>query len=190
MTSEIWKPVVGYEGIYEVSNAGNVKRIWAPKNNQHCLGRVLAGDIGGGYRRVGLYRDGKGERVAIHHLVLEAFIGPMPSGKEQANHKNGVKTDNRPENLEYVTRSENALHACRILNTHRQKGSLHGRSKLTEEQVTEIRALRKCGSPLKDIADRFGVCLATVSMICLHRKWKHNIVEGDIPLKPHTILSH
>jgi hypothetical protein len=102
---EIWKPILGYEGRYEVSNLGRVLSVRAdsflkPNTMNH------------GYVCVHLYSGGKQTRVVktIHQLVAKAFID-NPYGCREVNHKNFLRSDNRVENLEWVTRRENVRHA-------------------------------------------------------------------------------
>lgn len=107
---EVWKDIKGFEGIYQVSNLGRVRSI-----------RVIylkPQTIGGGYNSVRLYnikatKPTKPKTKLLHRLIAENFI-PNPNKKSCVNHKNGIKTDNRLENLEWVTNSENGLHAYRI----------------------------------------------------------------------------
>jgi hypothetical protein len=111
-------------------------------------------------------------------LVAEAFLGPKPAGRT-VNHKNGEKTDNRPENLEYVTRSENQHHAY---ETGLQgRGQKHGRAKLTNEQVREIRRRFDNGENRTRMGKEFGVSQGLISQIGNRRIWKHidNDLAGD-----------
>lgn len=104
--TEEWRNIPGYDERYWVSNLG---RIIGPRgSNTPFVSR-------GGYMIATLYNYGEKVRKGVHVLVALAFI-PNPEGKPQINHKNGIKTDNRPENLEWVTCSENNLHRRRILN--------------------------------------------------------------------------
>ena len=161
---ENWLPVKGFEAIYEVSDCGNVRRV----GRDH----VLRGDLNRGYRRVLLSRGGQYTRVFVHRLVVIAFIGDIPEGYEP-NHKNAVRLDNRPENLEIVTRRQNVLHTMAIGHFTPQQGSLHGRSKLKEADVLEIRHLRSTGMPLKEIAARFSVNVPMISLIVNRKNWTH-----------------
>lgn len=121
MLNEEWRPVVGFEKFYEISNLGNLRSIdrvvveSGGKRRVH-YGRVLSISTTNkhGYYMKCLYGNGFKKGCQIHRLVAEAFI-PNPNGKEQVNHKNGVKTDNRADNLEWVSRNENAAHAVYIL---------------------------------------------------------------------------
>lgn len=102
---ETRKDVPGYEGRYQVSNRGDVR----------SADRILkTSQDRKGYLRVKLYGDQGHKTIKVHRIVAEAFI-PNPEGKEQINHKNGDKTDNRVENLEWATQSENQRHRFDVL---------------------------------------------------------------------------
>ena len=112
---EIWRDVPGYEGLYQVSDRGRVQNA--------KRGRVLKPHINvNGYLQTTLSKNNKREYPLVHRLVAAAFIS-NPEGKPQINHKNGIKADNRAENLEWCTMSENLFHRHQIL---KQPG---GRSK-------------------------------------------------------------
>lgn len=106
---EIWKPITGYEGLYEVSNKGRVKRLERAivdsiGRKRHLRERILKNSLKScGYIYVNLYNGDK----RVHRLVAEAFI-PNPENKPEVNHKDEVKTNNCVENLEWVTAKENA----------------------------------------------------------------------------------
>jgi hypothetical protein len=102
---EIWKEVKGYEGLYEVSNIGNVKSL--PRNT--TLGGILKTSITRGYVSCGVWKDGKGKMVKVHRLVADAFIENIKN-LPQVNHIDGNRLNNFFENLEWVTPRENTTH--------------------------------------------------------------------------------
>lgn len=107
MISEIWRDVPNYEGLYQVSNTGKVRNARS--------GRVLKPHRqGSGYLQTMLSKDGSRSHPLVHRIVASAFI-PNPEQKPQINHKNGDKSDNRSENLEWCTMSENLKHRHRVL---------------------------------------------------------------------------
>lgn len=116
--AEEWRPVPGYEGMYEVSNQGRVRSIdrVIVRNNgvsQMVRNRILRPELNRwGYERVHIYRKGRGEGFFVHRLVLLAFAGPCPEGME-VRHLNGNPADNRLPNLQYGTSYENKLDTLR-----------------------------------------------------------------------------
>lgn len=125
---EIWKDIKGYEGLYQISDRGNVKSFKYGKER-----KLKPCKFGNGYLIINLSINGYYNSFNIHRLVCESFL-PNPENKEQVNHKNGIKSDNRLDNLEWVTRSENAKHSFDILGRKGSKsalgkfGSNHNRS--------------------------------------------------------------
>jgi len=172
---ESWKEVVGYEGWYEISDLGRTKRIKAATNTY--AGRILKPGLDGdGYHKVSLSKAGDIRSVKVHKMVITAFIGPRPEGK-QINHIDGDKSNNRLDNLEYVTQSENMLHAYKI-GLESQRGEKNNYSKLTEENVHEIRRLVGEESQ-KSMAKRFGVAQETINGVVKGRNWAWLKEEDD-----------
>lgn len=170
--AEIWKPVVGHEGFYEVSDEGRVRSV--DREVRHPTGSVfirrgremkVSQMPGSGYPRVSL-RDGeKAETFMVHVLVLEAFVGPRPDGHD-ACHADGTRTNNCLRNLRWDSRAANM--ADRQAHGRTQRGERHYRAKLTDEQVLSIRADKR---KKKDIADDYGVTTHNVTAIKRRLSW-------------------
>lgn len=170
-----WREVPWSGGCYFVSNTGLVRS--APSRGNKGKGRVmkLAKDGRKGYMRVSCHCGGKKHTKSVHGMVAEAFIGPRPFGME-VNHKNGIKHDNRAENLEYVTGSENVLHSMHTLGRikTRPRGEKHYYAKLCAQSVTEIRAAFQSGGVTKtDLASRYGVTTQTIWQVVTGVTWRH-----------------
>lgn len=110
MQKEIWKDIPEFTGHYQVSNLGRVKSLSRFCVDRHRTGALIKPDKNANYHRVTLSKDRKPKRFSIHRLVAICFI-PNPNNKPQVNHINGIKTDNRLDNLEWCTASENINHA-------------------------------------------------------------------------------
>lgn len=112
---EIWKDIQGYEGLYQVSDLGNVKSLnWHNSHSEKLLSPCFYGsEPKYHYYRVGLWKNKKYKLFLVHRLVADAFV-PNPDNKPQVNHIDGVKTNNNASNLEWVTRSENQQHALKM----------------------------------------------------------------------------
>lgn len=181
MKNEIWKPVVWYEGLYEVSSAGNIRSI----GRIDRLGRYKPATLrkkqlcSSGYHFIQFSdRNAIKKQILVHRVVASAFLESV-EGKNEVNHKNGVKTDNRIENLEWVTRSQNNTHAIRT--GLRQKlivcGSRNTNSTITEDVARKIKLLYPDFS-YTELAAMYGTTKAVVGSIIKGKTWKH--VSTDI----------
>lgn len=102
---EIWKDIAGYEGLYQVSNHGNIR------SHKRMPNKLLKqSPTNCGYMKVELYKNAKGKMHYVHRLVAQAFL-PNPHNKSEINHIDGNKANNVLSNLEWASRSENQLHA-------------------------------------------------------------------------------
>jgi hypothetical protein len=174
---EIWKSIEGYP-YYQVSNTGSVKslvRIILKKNGQKqtIKGRLMKlKKCKFGYYRVPLVDlNGYQKNFLVHRLVLINFSA-FDQEKKQVNHINGDKTDNRIENLEWVTCSENQIHAHKI-GLKSQKGENHAQARLKESDILEIRKLIQLGYKQKVIAEKYGIIRSYVSEIKTRKAWSH-----------------
>jgi len=167
---EKWRAVVGYEGLYEVSDLGRVKGL--TRRARKSKDGTLSPHVARGYEQVKLYRNGTGINRPIHKLVAAAFIGPTPPGNE-VNHANGRKRNNAASNLEFMTPMQNTHHAM-DLGLFDNRGERNGESKLTESEVLKIReSYATGGESYTTLANRFGVAFQTIGKIVTRKKWRH-----------------
>lgn len=163
-----WRPIVGMEGYYEVSDAGQIRsvdrvitRVDGVRSyyKSRPVPTIVTRD---GYLKAVMSRHGKRYMKFFHRAVAEAFIGPSPFAGAHVNHKNCQPKDNRLENLEWVTEKENYEHA-----------TLNGRmaKKLGVMDVRIIRSLREQGIFLREIASCFSVTESVVSEISNRKSW-------------------
>lgn len=172
MMEEEWRLVVGYGGRYEVSSLGRVRI--CKSHVPHRIGRLRCINTDHcGYRAVAMSVHGKRRTEFVHGLVAAAFIGPRPHGME-VNHKNGIKSDNRPCNLEYVTPSENMRHASRTGLSTPMIGVTNGNSKFTEDRIVALRSDHATGMwTLDELAAKHSMSKKSVQNITKGRSWKH-----------------
>jgi len=168
---EVWKPVPGFEGFYEVSNLGRLRslrvngrwgsrprstpRLMAPKANRE------------GYRIAALVKLGCRSEHRVHCLVLEAFVGPRPGGMHGA-HGDGDPGNNRLDNLRWATPAENI--ADRAAHGRTARGARQGLAKLTDDAVREIRG---SSEPSPVLAARFGVSEGAIRFARRGDTWRH-----------------
>lgn len=172
---ERWLPVISWEGVYEVSSLGNVRRVKEGRGTRGPNWLLKPGAEKGGYLHITLHHDGRRKLAKIHQLVLAAFVGPNPNGAE-INHVDGCTANNRCDNLEYCTSSGNKLHSYRALRRARVscKGTANGRAKLAGSDVLEIRRRYAAGGiSQQKLADDFGVSQSMVGLIVRRVSWPH-----------------
>lgn len=166
---EEWRPVVGLESYYTVSSIG---RVCSLHSGPSRLGAIRSPQVAtNGYLRMAMRGGGTKRREPVHRLVCTAFI-PNPLGLPWINHKNGIKTDNRVENLEWCTAKQNAEHAANVLHSY-VVGTGQKSSKLSENDVREIRLAHACGESCVSLGRRFGVAKQTAQSIVNRAKWRH-----------------
>jgi hypothetical protein len=174
-TREEWRAIPGWEGRYEVSNHGRVRSLRLVAHNRDRLRAepliMKPGKLRHGYVRVGLCCGGVVRRQTIHTLVLVAFVGPRPKGMEAA-HNNGVRDDNRAENLRWDTKKNN--HADKVAHGTMVQGELCHMAKLTEAGVLSIRAeYASGGATQKRLAEKYGVGRQAISKVVNRKTWRH-----------------
>lgn len=115
--------------------------------------------------------------LKVHRLVYEAFVGPIEHPK-CINHKNGIKADNRIENLEAVSISENTLHGFQVLgrqgkNTNPCRGEDNHNAKFTNDDVRNMRKLYETGQTIREIASSYDAAVYSVRRIIARKAWRH-----------------
>ena len=165
---EVWKDIPGYEGLYQVSNLGQVKSL--PRVvRARGLGKrkpperlLHPGRCRSGHLYVNLRKDGSTHHSEIHRLVMLAFVGPCPKGLEVCHNDSNPK-NNRLDNLRYDTHLNNMIDMAYVGNRSRQK--------LSVDDVLTVRARLKRGEVGRHLAAEYGVTPAAISAINRGRNW-------------------
>ncbi|MDQ3747992.1 MAG: NUMOD4 domain-containing protein [Acidobacteriota bacterium] len=180
ITNEEWRDIVGYEGIYQVSNFGRICRI-----SKYGEKSLLSPGVCNGYFRVNLCSGNRAKKEFVHRLVAAAFLKP-DAVRKWVNHKDAIKTNNAIYNLEYVTMLENSAHAKKLglhLSGERHafrrdpsripRGEERGWSKFTNQQVKEIKQMLADKTYTgAELARIYNVSPSTISSIKHNRNWK------------------
>ena len=171
--TETWKQINGYPN-YQVSNLGRVRsyteKFTGKKQGKPKIRKQQVSPYG--YNILCLYNNGR-KTHAVHRLVAEAFI-PNPDNLRCINHKNGVKTDNRVDNIEWCTYSENIQHAYDTNLKQQHKGEAHSMAKLSKNDVLDIRNAYRLGCfNYSEIGRAYGVVYVTIRSIVNRKTWSH-----------------
>jgi len=171
--SEEWRPIRGYEVIYEISDRGRVRRV--ATGHTTYAGRILKPGINShGCPQVALYCRGVRTTHLVSHLVADAFLQAKCPTDRVLRHLNDDPADNRIENLAWGTYSDNAYDAMRNEKWHPSRGSTNGQAKLTEDDVREIRRLYATGNfTQRELALEFGIARSAIGKIVRRQAWKH-----------------
>jgi hypothetical protein len=175
---ELWRPVVNYEGGYEVSSFGRVRSldrqiICSDGRVRNRKGNMMRLSKRQNYLSVELFKNGVGTKRKVAHLVAEAFIGPKPEGLIVLHGPNG-SLDNSVFNLSYGTYKDNNYD--RLRDGTMPMGETHKRSKLKEADVRGIFYLHELGWSKRQIADFVGVTYQNVHAVLIGKTWKHIVL--------------
>ena len=162
--NERWRKIEGYDGLYEVSDCGSVRRVGSESN------RALSIDLG--YYKVSLTKKGARNPSShwVHRLVAAAFI-KNPDSLPQVNHIDGNKLSNYHSNLEWNSAKQNMRHAS--LMGLIARGEKIGVSKLTRDKVLVIRDMSNNGASNVELAKKFRVSNSSISRVIHRQNWKH-----------------
>jgi hypothetical protein len=161
MMTEQWRPVLGMEGLYEVSDLGRVKSLRS--------GQIIAlNKQPAGYMIIHFYNRGAHEARYVHRVVLETFVGPQPPGMETL-HLNNTRDDNRLVNLRWGSKEENERH--KEIHGTRLRGEDCPQAKLTPELVRAIR--ERTYTSRRELAEEFGCSPANIRSIQIRKSWAH-----------------
>lgn len=168
------KDIKDYEGLYFLNENGNIFSY--PKKTRRGIREIFPIKVGSGYMQIDLCKDKKIKRYLVHRLMAKTFL-ENKENKEQVNHINGIKDDNKLENLEWNTRSENQLHSIR-LGLRTTVGEKNSQSKINSEQVLLILNDKRY---YKEIIKDYNVSISTISDIKRGYSWTH--ITGKDNLK-------
>lgn len=178
MEKEIWKDIKGFEGYYQISNYGNVKgltrKVKKWDGEKIIKEKIKIADLTKGYYRIALYKKNKIKKEQIHRLVATHFI-LNPENKPQVNHIDGNKLNNHVSNLEWVTQSENQIHAYKI---GLQKKPIlycenHNRTNLKNKDVINIRKKYKPYKyTMKMLAKEYNLSVYGIAQIIYRYSWR------------------
>lgn len=180
LEKETWKPIKGFEKLYQVSNLGRIKRIECIIKQNHPVQkervikeRIIKSAINArGYERIILSNKEK-NNFSVHRLVATAFI-ENPFNKPEINHIDGIKNNNNSLNLEWATPKENMNHAHKTELMNLQRGENHWRSLLKKEDIIKIRSInpKKYKEQIL-LAKYFQINVSTIRDILLNKTWRH-----------------
>lgn len=164
---EVWLPIHGWEGLYEISNMGRVKSF------KRKIVKILKQEVQKyDYLQTQFIKLGITTRQKVHRVVAITFI-PNPENKPQVNHINGIKHDNRVENLEWCTAHENMVHAFTIGLKRNLSGVNSIRSNLSIENINEIFKLREENQTYSKIGAKFNLTKGAIYRILKKKSWQH-----------------
>lgn len=153
---ETWKDVIGYEGIYQVSDLGNLRSLNYKRTGKIQLLKPARDNKG--YLRTAFMKDGNLKTIKVHRIVAQTFLG-ISKDYPQVNHINGIKHDNRLENLEWCNNSQNQIHAINLgltKNKKRPLNEVNKKIKISDELLLSIFEEYKNGASKRSLAKKYN----------------------------------
>jgi len=176
---EIWKDVIGYEGLYQVSNLGNIRTLerqyYSGRNHSICKTQkstlLKQQKDKDGYLTVGLSKDGVQKYTRVHRVVAEAFIfNDDPENKTQVNHKDEIKSNNKVDNLEWCTAKYNMNYGTRLTRISEKTKGIANKGCLKSKEIISKEIIcvttNKIFKSIKDAADFYKVDNSSITAVC------------------------
>lgn len=170
---EIWKPVFGLEQLYAVSNNGQAKALQKRDGNGNIRKErmLILSTTKDGYKVMHFFVNGKSKHINFHRIVYETFNETkIPEGME-VNHKNGIRNDNRPENLELLSHADNVKYSKDVLKANY---ATYGGAKLTPEQRKQAKEMRANGMTFAEIGKVFSVSKTCIRHLIIGFTWSNH----------------
>lgn len=174
---ELWKDVVGYEGLYMVSSKGRVICVGNDRAKRATIAAngslIMSNKENKGYLSVTFTKEGKKTQIQVHRVVAFAFI-QNPLNKPQVNHKNGIKSDNSVENLEWVTASENVRHSFDVLGRiihNKNKTGIYGKRVLCLDTGIEYLNINEAANKNNVHPSCISRAIKGVQKTAANKKW-------------------
>lgn len=182
LQGEVWKVIEGYNGKYEVYNMGRVKTYGKfGKIDKSKVSFIKPSNDGKNYYQVRLTTKGKTTHFRLHRLVAEYFL-ENPNNYPYINHKDGCKSHNWVDNLEYCTPRQNSIHS--------QETGLQGKRRFTFEMAEEIRKLKNEGMREAEIAKLYNTDYHYIRRIVIGAKWSNNYIKtNNAKITEETVIS-
>ena len=172
---EIWKKILDFEDLYEISSYGRIRNIRTRRLLRWNITKF-------GYARVRLYKE-VSRSFFVHRLVGEAFVLGKTNERKWINHKNGIKLDNNANNLEWVTCSQNSKHAVATGLKRMPEGESHHNSRLKSTDIAQIIKLHLVeGISQREIARHYKINYQSIWAIFNRGGWKHVLSAEEIEL--------
>lgn len=190
---EEWIPCPDYEESYQVSNFGRVRSVDRISGSRRGItkGKLLVQTLNRKrYLEVRLFKNSKSVFKIVHRLVAKAFI-PNLNNLKQVNHIDGIKSNNKVDNLEWTTNSENQKHAYKLGLQPSRSGENNSNTKLTNKDVTLLKQLYNSGSTINEVSNSMNINISIIRNIIYGRTWKSNItpiIKRDDRFKANYII--
>ncbi|MEQ9091828.1 MAG: NUMOD4 motif-containing HNH endonuclease [Balneola sp.] len=183
----VWRPVKGFEGLYETSNTGAVRSFLCKNGGIRKTPKILK-EPNGKYKIKTFCKNGKRFTKSLHRVVAKAFLS-NPDNYKEVNHKDGNPSNNHVSNLEWVTSSENTVHSYN--NGLQKRGEHFYSAKLTENEAIEIINAYKLGVFSQSLISKsYGVSKSSIKDLLSGRNWAHLGIQDVIKIRTDRVVQY